>query len=52
MERDSQKKMGEGTDLPLDSPRPADGREKRLIERFREAIRARHYSLRTEEAVR
>jgi integron integrase len=28
---------------------PPDGREKRLIERFRDAIRARHYSRRTEK---
>jgi integron integrase len=29
---------------------PADGKEKRLIERFRDEIRARHYSRRTEQA--
>ena len=50
--RDSQKKMGKGVDAAAESPRQPDEErrpEKRLIERFREAIRTRHYSLRTEK---
>jgi integrase len=42
--------MGKGADRAGDSAKAADGREKRLIDRFREAMRARHYSLRTEKA--
>jgi len=35
--------------LPADSTPAPDGRPKRLIERFRAAIRSRHYSYRTEQ---
>jgi len=41
--------MGEGVDPSLDSAMPPDRKEKRLVERFGDAIRARHYSLRTEK---
>ena len=41
--------MGQGSDSPPETDLPPDAREKRLIERFREAIRARHYSRRTEK---
>jgi integron integrase len=41
--------MVEGADRAGDSAKAADGRERRLIDRFREAMRARHYSLRTEK---
>ena len=41
--------MGEGVDRASKSVRGADKGEKRLIERFREAMRARHYSVRTEK---
>jgi len=39
--------MGEPADRPLDSVLAPDRKEKRLAERFSEAIRARHYSRRT-----
>jgi len=42
--------MGQGLDSPSQSDLPPDGKPKRLIERFREEIRARHYSRRTEKA--
>jgi integron integrase len=42
--------MGQGSDSTSQSGLPPDGKPKRLIERFREEIRARHYSRRTEEA--
>jgi len=45
--QDIQKKMGEPADRPLDSVLAPDRKEKRLAERFSEAIRARHYSRRT-----
>ena len=41
--------MGQGSDSPSETVLPPDAREKRLIERFRDAIRARHYSPRTEK---
>jgi integron integrase len=41
---------GQGADSPRESVGAVDGREKRLIERLREAIRSRHYSRRTEKA--
>lgn len=41
--------MGEDADSKDDSGARA-GETRRLIERFREAIRAKHYSRRTEEA--
>ncbi|HEY5900738.1 MAG TPA: integron integrase [Burkholderiales bacterium] len=41
--------MGEGSDSSSESRLPPDKREKRLIERFREVIRALHYSRRTEK---
>ena len=41
--------MGQGSDSPSETVSPPDTRERRLIERFREAIRARHYSRRTEQ---
>ena len=41
--------MGEDADSKVDSGAGV-GEKRRLIERFREAIRARHYSRRTEEA--
>ena len=44
--------MGQGSDSTSQSGLPPDGKPKRLIERFREEIRARHYSRRTEEAYR
>jgi integron integrase len=40
----------QGSDPPGESVGAADRREKRLIERLREAIRSRHYSRRTEKA--
>src|SRR5690348_1001843 len=42
--------MGQGTEAPAESEKSPDGGTKRLIARFREAIRSRHYSLRTEQA--
>jgi len=41
--------MGESSDSALDSVTASDKKEKRLARRFSEAIRARHYSLRTEK---
>ncbi|HZE61930.1 MAG TPA: integron integrase [Burkholderiales bacterium] len=41
--------MGQGSDSASETDLPPDAREKRLIERFREAIRSRHYSRRTEQ---
>src|ERR1041384_4254698 len=41
--------MGQGSDSPSETGSAPDGREKRLIERFHEAIRALHYSRRTEK---
>ena len=41
--------MGQGSDSASKTALPPDAREKRLIERFREAIRALHYSRRTEK---
>ena len=41
--------MGQGSDSSSESRLPPDGREKRLIERFREVMRALHYSRRTEK---
>ena len=41
--------MGEGVDRPSDLARRSDKGEKRLVERFREAMRARHYGVRTEK---
>jgi integron integrase len=41
---------GKGSDSPRESADGSDKREKRLIERLREAIRSRHYSRRTEAA--
>jgi integron integrase len=43
-------KPGQGFDSPRESTGAVDGKEKRLIERLREAIRSRHYSRRTEKA--
>ena len=40
----------QGPDLPRHSASGSDGKEKRLIERLREAMRSRHYSQRTEKA--
>jgi integron integrase len=42
--------MGQGPDSPVESAAPPGAPEKRLVERFRDAIRARHYSRRTEQA--
>jgi len=42
--------MGQESDSPAGSEKSPDGGTKRLIARFREAIRSRHYSLRTEQA--
>lgn len=47
--RDIQKKMGQGADSAGEAGARADTGEKRLKERFRDAIRARHYSRRTEK---
>ncbi len=41
--------MGQGSDSPSETNSAPDAREKRLVERFREAIRSRHYSRRTEK---
>jgi integron integrase len=41
--------MGQGSDSSSETGLPPDSREKRLIERFRDAIRTRHYSRRTEK---
>jgi integron integrase len=41
--------MGQGSDSASKTDLPPDAREKRLIERFHEAIRALHYSRRTEK---
>jgi site-specific recombinase XerD len=41
---------GQGADSPAESQDGVDGRPKRLRDRLREEIRARHYSRRTEEA--
>src|SRR5687767_9672782 len=41
---------GEGADSAAKMPGGTDGKEKRLVERLREAIRSRHYSRRTEKA--
>ena len=43
-------KSGQALDPPRQSAGATDGKEKRLIERLREAIRSRHYSRRTEKA--
>ena len=40
---------GQGSDSTGESRGASDGKEKRLIERLREAIRSRHYSRRTEQ---
>jgi hypothetical protein len=40
--------LGQGSDLPSESILAPDKKPKRLVERFREEVRARHYSLRTE----
>jgi hypothetical protein len=40
----------QGPDSSGESAAGADGKEKRLVVRLREAIRARHYSRRTEQA--
>ena len=48
--RDIQKKMGEASDRLGNSVTAPDKAEKRLAERFRDAIRARHYSRRTGKA--
>lgn len=42
--------MGQAADSPAGSGKSSDGGPKRLIDRFREAVRSRHYSLRTEQA--
>lgn len=42
--------MGQGSDRPAESVARPDKKEKKLIERFREAMRAKHYSRRTEQA--
>ena len=42
--------MGQASDSPAGSGKSSDGATKRLIVRFRDAIRSRHYSLRTEQA--
>lgn len=41
--------MGQGSDSASETVLPPDAREKRLVERFREAIRSGHYSRRTEQ---
>jgi len=41
--------MGQGSDSSSEIVSAPDAREKRLIERFRAAIRSRHYSRRTEQ---
>jgi integron integrase len=41
--------MGQGSDSSSENVLAPDGKTKRLIERFREEVRARHYSLRTEK---
>src|SRR5258708_26675409 len=41
--------MGQGSDSPSETNSAPDAREKRLVERFREAIRSRHYGRRTEK---
>ena len=41
---------GQGSESSRESAGGADRKEKRLIERLREAIRSRHYSRRTEKA--
>src|SRR3989440_4590088 len=43
-------KSGQGSDSSSDSSLAGGRREKRLVERLREEIRARHYSRRTEKA--
>src|SRR3954466_4502752 len=43
-------KMGQESDSSDGPQKSPDGGAKRLIDRFREAIRSRHYSLRTEQA--
>jgi len=42
--------MGQAADSPAGPGKSSDGGAKRLIDRFREAVRSRHYSLRTEQA--
>ena len=42
--------MEQEPDPPAGSGKSPDAATKRLIVRFREAIRSRHYSLRTEQA--
>src|SRR4051812_17901252 len=42
--------MGQESDSSDGPQKSPDGGAKRLIDRFREAIRSRHYSLRTEQA--
>jgi site-specific recombinase XerD len=42
-------KSGQGSDSAPKSSGAPDGKEKRLIDRLREAIRSRHYSRRTGE---
>ena len=41
--------MGQGSDLSSKTDLPPDAREKRLVERFREVIRALHFSRRTQK---
>ena len=41
---------GKGADSSAETRSGSDGKEKRLVERLREAIRSRHYSRRTEKA--
>jgi site-specific recombinase XerD len=48
--RDSQKEMGEVVDRSVNLVAGPDKKEKRLAQRFSEAIRERHYSRRTEKA--
>ena len=45
-----QQKMGQQPEPSAESEKSPDSGQKRLIARFREAIRTRHYSLRTEQA--
>jgi integron integrase len=40
----------QGSDSARESPGASDKKEKRLVERLKDAIRSRHYSLRTEKA--
>ena len=47
---DIQMNSGQAPDSALESARGPDKRAKRLVERVREEIRARHYSRRTEKA--